>query len=118
MHIHPTLLEADAFFVFLRSLRSIGMQILVCVNTIREDLQGTLAGSDVLILTIPWCIGVIVGRCDIDPSTGEAIDGKCSPWTSASLQQQGITLSSSVKRTAAISLITVSNSVAPSAVSH
>jgi hypothetical protein len=44
---------------------------------------GTLAGSTIMLLTIPWLGGLLIGRCDIGPS-GDAIDKKCTKfsWTS------------------------------------
>ena len=30
---------------------------------------GALAGSTIMLLTIPWCLSIIGGRVDIDPRT-------------------------------------------------
>ncbi len=40
---------------------------------------GTLAGSTIMLLTIPWLGGLLIGRCDIGP-TGQAIDKKCTKF--------------------------------------
>jgi hypothetical protein len=37
--------------------------------------MGTLAGSTIMLLTIPWSISILLGRCDFDKE-GNAIDGQ------------------------------------------
>lgn len=36
---------------------------------------GTLAGSTIMLLTVPWAASTFIARCDLD-SNGQAIDGK------------------------------------------
>eukprot|EP00475_Leptophrys_vorax_P011528 TRINITY_DN1808_c0_g1_i1.p1 TRINITY_DN1808_c0_g1~~TRINITY_DN1808_c0_g1_i1.p1 ORF type:complete len:530 (+),score=153.68 TRINITY_DN1808_c0_g1_i1:851-2440(+) len=57
---------------------------------------GTLAGSTIMLLTIPWAAGIYLGRRDIDPETGEAAliteKGKKKPkYTSFTWTQTGVT---------------------------
>jgi len=49
---------------------------------------GTLAGSTIMLLTVPWASCLLVGRCDIN-DVGEAVDGKC---TGFSLTKQGVSV--------------------------
>ena len=46
----------------------------------------TLAGSTIMLLTIPWFGGLILGRVDIIRKVGR--DGKCSKFTFSSLWKQ------------------------------
>lgn len=46
----------------------------------KEEIQyelsvgvGTLAGSTIMLLTIPWAVGCLLGRRDLDPKTGAAL---------------------------------------------
>merc|ERR1711988_77505 len=48
---------------------------------------GTLAGSTIMLLTIPWFASMILARCDF--RNGRAVDGKCNGF---SLTQQGVTV--------------------------
>jgi hypothetical protein len=50
---------------------------------------GTLAGSTIMLLTLPWAIGVYLGRRDIDPHTGECAKKKFSGVNS--LRNTGVT---------------------------
>jgi len=46
-------------------------------DTAQEQLavgMGTLAGSTVLLLSLAWGLGVILGRCDLDDASGRAVD--------------------------------------------
>jgi hypothetical protein len=59
---------------------------MILVSGLGPDAQqqlsvgvGTLAGSTIMLLTIPWLGGLLIGRCDIGPS-GDAIDKKCSKF--------------------------------------
>lgn len=57
---------------------------------------GTLAGSTIMLLTLPWAAGVFLGRRDLDPSTGQAatvvVDGKTkAKYTSFSLTENVVT---------------------------
>jgi len=38
--------------------------------------MGTLAGSTVMLLTLPWAMSLILARTDVNPRTDESIDGK------------------------------------------
>eukprot|EP00792_Barthelona_sp_PAP020_P007537 TRINITY_DN3149_c5_g1_i2.p1 TRINITY_DN3149_c5_g1~~TRINITY_DN3149_c5_g1_i2.p1 ORF type:complete len:449 (+),score=128.41 TRINITY_DN3149_c5_g1_i2:66-1412(+) len=62
---------------------------------------GVLAGSTIMLLTIPWFISLIVGRCDMI-STG-AVDGQCSGF---SLTKQGVTVLPTVKASSYWALLT------------
>jgi hypothetical protein len=62
---------------------------MILVSGLGPDAQeqlsvgvGTLAGSTIMLLTIPWLGGLLIGRCDIG-SSGQAIDKKCGKfsWT-------------------------------------
>jgi Ca2+/Na+ antiporter len=59
---------------------------MILVSGLGPDAQeqlsvgvGTLAGSTIMLLTVPWLGGLLIGRCDIGPS-GEAIDKKCGKF--------------------------------------
>ena len=59
---------------------------MILVSGLGPDAQqqlsvgvGTLAGSTIMLLTIPWLGGLLIGRCDIGPS-GDTIDKKCSKF--------------------------------------
>jgi Ca2+/Na+ antiporter len=61
---------------------------MILVSGLGPDAQeqlsvgvGTLAGSTIMLLTIPWLGGLLIGRCDINPSSGDAIDKKCSKFS-------------------------------------
>jgi len=62
---------------------------------------GTLAGSTIMLLTVPWLGGLILGRCDL--RDGEAEEGVCNgfSWT-----QQGVTVDSDVPSSAKIMMLT------------
>ena len=49
--------------------------------------MGTLAGSTVMLLTVPWSASMWLARCDI--RTGEAIDKKLTRpvWGNASMSE-------------------------------
>lgn len=46
---------------------------------------GTLAGSTIMLLTVPWAASTFIARCDLD-SDGQAIDGKLTRGCSTSRQ--------------------------------
>eukprot|EP00274_Cyanoptyche_gloeocystis_P006906 CAMPEP_0196654100 /NCGR_PEP_ID=MMETSP1086-20130531/3774_1 /TAXON_ID=77921 /ORGANISM="Cyanoptyche gloeocystis , Strain SAG4.97" /LENGTH=547 /DNA_ID=CAMNT_0041985659 /DNA_START=29 /DNA_END=1673 /DNA_ORIENTATION=- len=50
---------------------------------------GTLAGSTTMLLTLPWAGCLWLGRCDIDPVRGVAIETVC---TSKSITKTGVTI--------------------------
>jgi hypothetical protein len=59
---------------------------MILVSGLGPDAQqqlsvgvGTLAGSTIMLLTIPWLGGLLIGRCDIG-SSGDAVDKKCSKF--------------------------------------
>jgi hypothetical protein len=59
---------------------------MILVSGLGPDAQqqlsvgvGTLAGSTIMLLTIPWLGGLWIGRCDINAS-GEAMDKKCTKF--------------------------------------
>lgn len=59
---------------------------MILVSGLGPDAQeqlsvgvGTLAGSTIMLLTIPWLGGLLIGRCDIGVS-GEAVDKKCTKF--------------------------------------
>ena len=54
-------------------------------------LYSTLAGSTIMLLTIPWFGGLILGRVDI--VGGRGVDEKCSRFTLSSLWKQVIIVS-------------------------
>lgn len=55
---------------------------------------GTLAGSTVLLLSLAWGCSVLLGRCDLSPVTGQAIDKRLTRgWD---LQHTGVTVDNDV----------------------
>jgi hypothetical protein len=77
----------------------------------REEVQkeinvgmGTLAGSTIMLLTIPWLGGIILGRVDI--VNKEGIDKKCSRFSIKSFWKQGVSVFPDVTRGAIVMLIT------------
>ena len=54
-------------FTFLFSFRPLPPIHLSYYSTIKGI--GALAGSTIMLLTIPWCLSIIGGRVDIDPKT-------------------------------------------------
>jgi hypothetical protein len=68
---------------------------------------GALAGSTIMLLTIPWFLSIIGGRVDLD-SQGRANyrkNPKLSPENSFSVQSSGIAIAGSVRSGAWYSLI-------------
>eukprot|EP01133_Synstelium_polycarpum_P000366 gene366-425_t len=63
---------------------------------------GTLAGSTVMLLTIPWSISLYLARCDLNRN-GESIDGVC---TSRSLTETGVTVDEDTPLNAKIMMAT------------
>lgn len=66
--------------------------------------MGTLAGSTIMLLTIPWFGGLILGRVDI--VGGRGVDEKCSKFTLSSLWKQGVTVSRDVTYSVIVMLLT------------
>jgi len=64
---------------------------------------GTLAGSTIMLLTVPWAASMMVARCDLDLMSGEAIDGQCN---GLSLTRQGVTVDEDTPTNSKIMLIT------------
>eukprot|EP01132_Coremiostelium_polycephalum_P004733 gene4733-5908_t len=68
--------------------------IIVVAGALGSDPQtqlnigiGTLAGSTIMLLTIPWSASLLLARCDI--RNGESVDGVCTSW---SLTKTGVTV--------------------------
>eukprot|EP00775_Hariotina_reticulata_P009910 gene9910-10066_t len=86
--------------------------ILTSLNASRAEAQeavavgiGTLAGSTILLLSLAWGCSVLLGRCDLNPVTGEAIDKRLTRgWD---LQHTGITVDNDVRSGAAIMALSV-----------
>jgi hypothetical protein len=81
------------------------------VKEIQKEISvgvGTLVGSTVMLITIPWAFGVYFGRRDYDPKTGEALVAKHGqPKVSHfSLTNNCVTVMSSIPITAKIMMIT------------
>ena len=77
----------------------------------KEDAQeqvsvgmGTLAGSTVMLLTIAWGGSLIVGRCDLHPSRGTAINKTLTPKTSITeaANETGVTTDTDTKTNAMV----------------
>eukprot|EP01104_Vermistella_antarctica_P008330 TRINITY_DN2079_c1_g3_i3.p1 TRINITY_DN2079_c1_g3~~TRINITY_DN2079_c1_g3_i3.p1 ORF type:complete len:537 (+),score=98.52 TRINITY_DN2079_c1_g3_i3:110-1720(+) len=64
---------------------------------------GTLAGSTIMLLTLPWSAGLWLARCDFDPRTGLAQD---NTLTSNSLTKTGVTVDNDTPVNAKIMVVT------------
>jgi len=64
--------------------------------------MGTLAGSTIMLLTVPWAASIWAAKCDLDV-TGEAIDTVC---TSKSLTKTGVTVDNDTMTNARIAIVT------------
>ncbi|EGG23641.1 hypothetical protein DFA_05775 [Cavenderia fasciculata] len=65
---------------------------------------GTLAGSTIMLLTIPWSASMVLARCDLkDNGNGAAIDNKCSSF---SLTKTGVTVDDDTPTNAKIMILT------------
>lgn len=88
----------------------------------KEEIQqqltvgvGTLAGSTIMLLTVPWALGVYLNRRELDPRTGKAGQirnpetGKQEPklCTSFSLTTNVATVLENTPRTAQIMMLTL-----------
>lgn len=75
---------------------------------------GSLAGSTVVLLTLPWFLAVLGGRVDLDPETRQPLyfraanakKGKLSPENEWSFVMSGIHVDKKVKRSAWIMVVT------------
>lgn len=71
---------------------------------------GTLAGSTIMLLTVPWCICQFMGRVDLDAVTGRAIygrrAGKSKLENGASLTETGVRPTKEIPANAKIMLLT------------
>eukprot|EP00981_Chlorochromonas_danica_P003949 scaffold748_cov176-Ochromonas_danica.AAC.3 len=69
---------------------------------------GALAGSTIMLLTIPWFLSVIGGRVNIDPATGKPNykPPKLSPPDYFHLTETGVSVSSAVNNGAYVVLLT------------
>eukprot|EP00741_Cyanophora_paradoxa_P001378 tig00000480_g1334.t1 len=75
------------------------------IAEVQEQLSvgvGTLAGSTVMLLTLPWAASLYLGRCDLD-GNGQAIQKRC---TKTSLTESGVTTDEDVPLNAKIMLAT------------
>eukprot|EP01116_Phalansterium_solitarium_P006885 TRINITY_DN19297_c0_g1_i1.p1 TRINITY_DN19297_c0_g1~~TRINITY_DN19297_c0_g1_i1.p1 ORF type:complete len:416 (+),score=80.37 TRINITY_DN19297_c0_g1_i1:96-1343(+) len=84
---------------------------IIFVSGIGDDAQtklsvgmGSLAGSNVLMLTLFWAISVTLGRCDISPVSGTARAGTC---TRTSLLRSGVTVYSETRILAKLMMVTL-----------
>jgi Ca2+/Na+ antiporter len=66
--------------------------------------MGTLAGSNVLLLTLPWAGAIWLGKTDINPETGK---GKDKTYTKFSLRGTGVTVYRDVMMIARLMIITL-----------
>jgi Ca2+/Na+ antiporter len=66
--------------------------------------MGTLAGSTIMLLTIPWFGAMILGRVDIVNKKG--IDGQCSRFKLSSFWKSGVSVTPDVTYGAIIMMIT------------
>ncbi|XP_003386706.1 PREDICTED: uncharacterized protein LOC100632705 [Amphimedon queenslandica] len=78
-------------------------------NRVDADQQiavgmGTLAGSTIMLLTIPWVGGLILGRVDIINKQG--VDNKCSKLEVSSLWKSGVSVTPDVTYSSIIMIIT------------
>eukprot|EP00708_Paratrimastix_pyriformis_P002565 GAFH01001314.1.p1 GENE.GAFH01001314.1~~GAFH01001314.1.p1 ORF type:complete len:500 (+),score=179.78 GAFH01001314.1:31-1530(+) len=64
---------------------------------------GTLAGSTIMLLTLPLFGTMWLARCDLDHK-GEAIDKQCSKFTCKSMTKTGVTVTKDVPLTSLILL--------------
>lgn len=69
---------------------------------------GTLVGSTVMLITIPWAVGVFLGRRDYDAKTGEALVAKKGQpkVSNFSLTNNCVTVMTTIPVTAQIMMIT------------
>ena len=83
--LHPPHLSSQLFFLFLSLYLSFSLSLYFYHFTFLFSFRplppihlsyystmkgiGALAGSTIMLLTIPWCLSIIGGRVDIDPKT-------------------------------------------------
>jgi Ca2+/Na+ antiporter len=73
---------------------------------------GTLAGSTIMLLTVPWALGAYLGRRDRDPETGDAAaayrdeNGKLVKLTKFSWSDNVVTTTKNVPRFSKIMMLT------------
>jgi len=65
---------------------------------------GTLAGSTIMLLTLPVFGTIFLARCDIGPNK-EAVDGQCGKHGCGSLVKTGVTVTKDVPLTALILML-------------
>ena len=66
--------------------------------------MGTLAGSNVLILTMPWALSVFLGRCDINAVTRKQQHKMYTRWT---WFRTGVSVHLDVKTTARVMMVSI-----------
>mmetsp|Transcript_16712 Transcript_16712/g.19076 ORF Transcript_16712/g.19076 Transcript_16712/m.19076 type:complete len:555 (+) Transcript_16712:190-1854(+) len=83
------------------------------ISTAQETLSvgvGALAGSTIMLLTVPWGLSVLAGRVDIKPdANGNMVPiykGKQKLTEGRSLEQSGVIITEDIKHAALIMLIT------------
>ncbi len=89
------------------------MSLVLLISAVSEQLTvgvGALAGSTIMLLTIPWFLSVMGGRVNIDGITGKASykTPKLTPAGNFSLWETGVSLSPAVNT---CSLIMIGTSV-------
>jgi Ca2+/Na+ antiporter len=65
---------------------------------------GTLVGSTVMLLTVPWAIGIFLGRKDIDTRTGTTVT-KGPKLTHFSLKTNGVSVIKEISGTAKVMML-------------
>lgn len=85
--------------------------VMSCLGTLAEaqaqiDVgMGTLAGSTIMLLTVPWFGSLLLGRCDI--VNGKSVDSQCAKFNcKRSWSQSGVSVDADVPQNAMIMLIT------------
>jgi Ca2+/Na+ antiporter len=71
-------------------------------DKVQEELAvgvGTLAGSTIMLLTLPWAAGVVLGARDLDVSTGQAASERDPVTGRQKPKHTGLTLTRSVVTT-------------------
>jgi hypothetical protein len=105
--------------VVLPILGTLPDSLIILFSGIGPDAQeqldvgvGALAGSTIMLLTIPWFISIYAGRVDFDPATGELSyrnSPKLNPdmTTREAFNKSGISVGPNVRNGAVILMCTV-----------
>ncbi len=98
--------------VVLPVLGAVPDSLMVLFSGLGDDVQqkmavgvGALAGSTIMLLTIPWFLSILGGRVDINPQTGQPQynrprDSKLSSSNTCSLKLSGVYSSAQVRQNA------------------